>query len=78
MTARYAACKVVVHLQVIEHYRLVVFLQPAAGPRVKDKFVSLPDELDAAAAQMARQHTLDLPSTVFEVCYGKCMYASCE
>lgn len=41
--------------------------QPAAGPRVKDKFVSLPDELDEAAARMARQHTLDLPSTVFEV-----------
>ncbi len=45
---------------------------------MKDKFVSLPDELDAAAAQMARQHTLDLPSTVFEVWDGKSMHASCE
>lgn len=42
-------------------------MQPAAGPRVKDKFVSLPDELEDAAAPVARQHTLDLPSTVFEV-----------
>ena len=43
-------------------------LQPAPGARVKDKFVSLPDELDEAPAQLDRQRTLDLPSTVFEVC----------
>lgn len=42
-------------------------VQPAPGPRVKDKFVSLPDELEDAAAPTARQHLLDLPSTVFEV-----------
>ena len=40
-------------------------LQPAPGPRVKDKFVSLPDELEDAST--ARQNTIDLPATVFEV-----------
>lgn len=42
-----------------------MLVQPAPGARVKDKFVELPDELDEPPTE--RQHTLDLPSTVFEV-----------